>query len=308
MFTRLTTLSMIIILIVQNVTIQAQPMDSSCDKPSVPPGQTARTLLHDGIERDYLLYVPDDYDATEPMPLVISIHGFASNPQQQADISMWKDVADKHGFITVYPQGTGFPLRWNSGQRLLGNQGADDVGFISALLDQLETDLCIDSSRIYVNGLSNGAGMSNRLACEMAERFAATGGVAGAYNPVPGGCEPARPVPIIAFHGTDDPIVPYEGGSAGGLDLPHVETWAQQWAERNDCNLNTEETEVTENVSRLSYDDCDADVILYTIDGGGHTWPGGMPLPEFITGTTTQEISASELMWDFFMAHPLPAS
>lgn len=305
MLTRLTTLFMIILLIVQYITIKAQPIDG-CDGVSASTGLNEYTVVHDEIQRRYLLYVPESYDGVQALPLVISIHGFASSPQQQADISKWNEVADEHGFFVVYPRGTGFPLRWNSGQHILGEQGADDVGFITAMLDQIETDFCIDSARIYVNGLSNGAGMSNRLICEMADRFAAMGGVAGAYNPLPGGCKPVRLVPIIAFHGTDDPIVPFEGGRAGGLDLPYVESWARTWARRNGCDRAPEETQITKNVSRMAFDGCDADadVVLYTITGGGHTWPGGMPLPEFITGITTQEIHASELMWEFFVAHP----
>lgn len=299
---------LIITSFVQNVTISAQT-SGRCDpaKPPVIPGQTEHTLTHDGIERRYLLYVPTGYEPKTGAPLVLSIHGFASNPQQQADISEWNQIADQYGFIVVYPQGTGFPLRWNAGQTsFVRAEGADDVGFITALLDQLETDLCINPAQIYVNGLSNGAGMSNRLACQLADRIAAIGGVAGAYNPIPGGCEPSRPVPVIVFHGTDDPIVPYAGGRAGGLDLPLIEIWARRWAQRNGCTLTPEVTDVSTHVTRTAYTGCDANVILYTIDGGGHTWPGGLPLPEFIVGQTSQEIDASELMWEFFMANPLP--
>ncbi len=188
-------------------------------------------------------------------------------------------------------------------------QNRDDVGFIQQIITQVSETYCIDTSRIYVNGLSNGGGMTHRLACEAAELFAAVGMVAGAYNPLPDGCNPSRPVPIIAFHGTDDRIVPYHGGQGGGFDLPDVHSWAAEWAERNECELTSETLSVPLAVdySALHYSDCadTVEVILYTIHDGGHTWPGGGPQPELFVGKTSQDINASETMWAFFSRYSL---
>ncbi len=288
----------------------AQEAISTCTtEAAIQPGISQNTLDHDGLERSYLVYVPEGYDPTQPAPLVLSLHGFTSNARQQVNISQWNPVADEHGFLVVYPQGTGFPLRWHSGQALFESQRAvDDVGFINALLDQLIEDFCVDTARIYISGLSNGGGMSHRLACEMAERVAAIGGVAGAYHP--GACEPARPVPVIAFHGTADDIVPYAGGGGRDIVLPSIEAWAAGWGARNGCDAAPEALEPVGVVSGVEYVDCDDDasVVLYTIAGGGHTWPGGAELPAFIVGVTNDDVNASEIMWEFFTAHPLPAA
>jgi polyhydroxybutyrate depolymerase len=119
-----------------------------------------------------------------------------------------------------------------------------------------------------------------------------------------------RPVPVIAFHGTADPIVPYQGGieSRFGEPFPAIQDWARRWAGRNGCGLDPEEIPGTGEVSGIRYTGCDenAEVILYSIDGGGHTWPGGNPLPEFIAGRTSQAIDASRVMWDFYQQHPMP--
>lgn len=268
-------------------------------------GESEQSLEYDGLTRRYVLYIPPAYAASEAVPLILSLHGFASNPAQHALYSEWKTLADEHNFIVVYPQGTGRPLRWNSGLRLFGSKNdADDIGFISTLIDILSESLCVDSQRIYVNGLSNGGGMSHRIACELADQVAAIGGVAGAYDRQP--CEPSRPVPVIAFHGTTDRIVPYDGRSDF---LAPVEEWAANWADRDGCAPQPETLTPIGEASAIRYSDCegDAEVIFYTLTGAGHTWPGGGEISSFITGLTNQDIEASALMYDFFMAHPLPA-
>ncbi len=270
--------------------------------------QVERTLEYDGLSRTFLLYIPPNYDPTTPAPLVMSLHGFASTSRQQVFLTGWNALADEHGFLMIYPQGTQSPARWNSGSfRLGGENNADDVGFINAIIDTMADEFCLDMARIFVNGMSNGGGMSNRIACELADRVAAIGGVAGAYSPIEGGCHPARPIPIIAFHGTDDSIVPYAGGSAG-IILPPIEAWAADWASRNGCDDLPESVPTNGDVSGVHYTGCDADadVILYTIAGGGHTWPGSTRALDFFLGYTTQDIDASEAMWDFFSRHPFP--
>jgi polyhydroxybutyrate depolymerase len=124
-------------------------------------------------------------------------------------------------------------------------------------------------------------------------------------------CGNSRPVPTVAFHGTADTFAPYQGGSSPVLPdaVPKIRDWAAHVARRNRCTGGASETRITASVRRLAYANCaeNADVILYTVEGGGHTWPGGRPLPESMVGRTTREISASRVMWTFFVQHPLAA-
>ena len=270
----------------------------------------AGEVLSSSETRSYLLYVPDSYDPQTPAPLVISIHGYAEWPAHQAHTSRWNELAEKEGFLVVYPSGTDFPKRWRTtGLPSTSGTSEMDVLFISDLINQLEANYNIDPDRIYANGLSNGGGMSYLIACQMSERIAAVGGVAGAYTYPVEQCSPSRPVPLIAFHGDADPVVPYLGGPSRSFDIPFpsVPDWMDAWAERNQCTQKTSIPQVGE-VFGVHYQDCsqNAEVIFYTIQGGGHTWPGGNPLPAWLVGTTSQTVSATELMWDFFEEHPLP--
>ncbi|NTU56247.1 MAG: hypothetical protein HGA79_08350 [Anaerolineales bacterium] len=271
--------------------------------------RTNGTIVSAGERRSYLLYVPESYDPSKPTPLVITIHGFAQWPAHQMHITRWNDLADEYGFIAVYPAGTRFPMRW----RIVGEAGSRqdpmrDVTFISDLIDKLEADYNIDPARIYANGLSNGGGMSFLLSCEMSDRIAAIGTVAGAFTLPWDDCQPSRPVPTMVFHGTEDPIVPYEGGRNHDTDFffPAIPDWAATLAGRNGCNPDPDELPASGQVSGIRYTGCAADVTFYTITGGGHTWPGGEPIPERIAGYTSPDIDATRALWDFFLAHPLP--
>jgi len=263
-----------------------------------------------GKIRRYLLYVPDSYDPDSPSPLVISLHGFVQWPAHQKILSGWNELADETGFLVVYPKGRGFPLRWNtrSGGKDPSTENRD-LNFISDLIDHLGSSYNIDPARIYVNGMSNGGGMSEYLACELSDRIAAFGGVAGAYLYPMENCSPDRPVPVIAFHGVDDQIVHYTGGPSRDdrFELLHVEDWARNWADHNFCGKPLEITQINSLINRISYSGCEegAEVILYRIEGAGHTWPGGDEIPVFIAGYTNQDINASDLMWDFFSKYSL---
>lgn len=264
--------------------------------------RTSGTLMSAGEQREYLLHVPERYDPSVPTPLVISIHGYAEWPAHQMQISRWDELADEHGFLVVFPSGTNFPLRWRT-------QAGEirDVAFIAELIDELSRSYNIDTDRIYANGLSNGGGMSFVLSCQLSERIAAVGLVAGAYLYPWEECQPSRPAPAIVFHGTADPIVPFQGGPSRSFDLPFpvIDEWVATLARHNRCSGPPQRLAVQGGVQGVQYSDCAADVIFYTIEGGGHSWPGGEALPEWITGTTSQEIDATRLMWDFFQAHPL---
>ena len=266
------------------------------------------SFVSSGEKREYLLYVPRSYDRSKPTPLVISMHGAGLWGASQRDISRWNRMADNAGFIVVYPSGVG-----GKGVRVWrAEPGADltkDVRFISESIDTLRASYNIDSTRIYANGLSNGGGMSFVLSCTLSDRIAAVGMVAAAQTLPWTWCTDQRPVPMIAFHGTADPDVPYNGGSAwiSPRPFPNVPRWTANWARRNRCGANPVESTVAPDVTRRTYTQCadDATVVFYTIDGGGHTWPGGMPLPEWFVGRTTRSVDATSLMWAFFTEHPL---
>ena len=264
-------------------------------------------LLSSGQQREYLIFSPESYNPKEAVPLVINIHGFAQWPANQAFVSQWNTLADEEDFIVVYPSGTRFPKRWRASWDGSDPQSvATEVQFFNDLLDKLSQDYVIDPERVYVNGLSNGAGMSLRLACELPERVAAIGGVAGAYLVDLEDC-PGY-VPGIFFHGKADPIVPFEGGPSERFELPfpNVADFVEEYASLNHCQPD-EQTCLSEgNVFGVNYVDGDAgaDVVFYTIEDGGHTWPGGRALPESITGKTSNELDATRLLWDFFVEHP----
>mgnify|MGYP001034129977 CR=1 FL=1 len=276
----------------------------ACNRPDTgppQPGTSVRTLVSLGQERCYLLHLPKGGLPAEPVPLVLSLHGLAERPRLHEMITGWNEIADREGLIVVYPQGTGTPLRW----------GAPDVQFLRDLVAEVEGMMSIDRQRVYVNGLSNGGAMTHRLACQAADLVAAAGMVAAPVAELPDGCTPSRPVPIVAFHGTDDPVVDYRGSSQGP-DLPRVSfsylpapEWTANWAARNGCALEPESIPPSGDTSCVRYTGCEAgvEVVFYTIDGGGHTWPGGRPLP--FVGKTSRDLDASEIMWQFFARYRL---
>jgi polyhydroxybutyrate depolymerase len=254
--------------------------------------------------------------------VVVSLHGFLSNPDSQAWISGWHELAEREGFLVVYPQGTSWPQRWNGGASW-GAGGINDVQFFRDIMDDLSVVAAVDRSRVYANGFSNGGGMTVRIACEAADMVAAIGTVAGAVVEIEE-CRPSRPVPAMVFHGTADPIVPYAGRDMRGRMLREgaeltraptyfvgVEAWVAIWAEGNGCDLTPEVIPLQGDVRGIRYNGCDvvaggdqtADVILYTIKDGGHTWPGGAPIPGL--GKTSTDIDATEEMWRFFQTYRL---
>lgn len=275
--------------------------------------RTNGTIVSSGEKREYLLYVPASYDPTQPTPLVISMHGAMNWPAFQMRLTQWNKAADEYGFIVVYPAGTG-PL--HLGPRAWFMEGGDtpeqmpDVRFISELIDTLEATYNIDPRRIFANGLSNGGGMAFALSCTLSQRIAAIGAVSAAQALPFSWCSDSTPMPMIAFHGTDDPLVPYTGKGRGWLNprpFPDVRTWVLDWARRNRCSPNGLDSAVASDVTRLTYTRCaeDAAVVLYTIRGGGHQWFGGKPIPEWLAGPMSRSISATNVMWMFFREHPL---
>jgi polyhydroxybutyrate depolymerase len=265
-------------------------------------------LVSAGQTRDYVLHVPASYDRRKPAPLVISLHGAGLWGAAQRDISGWDAVADREGFIVVYPSGTGKgPRVWRT--VIEGPALTRDVLFISDLIDKLSAEYNIDPARIYANGLSNGGAMSFALSCTLSNRIAAVGMVGAAHLLPWSACTDTRPVPMIAFHGTADPVTPYTGGKTwvAPKAFPHVPLWTANWAKRNRCAPEPVDSAVAANVTRRAYKDCanGAPVELYTIHGGGHDWPGGGPLPEWLSGPVSRGIDATSRMWSFFSEHRL---
>ena len=276
--------------------------------------RTNGAILSSGEKREYLLYVPKSYDRTKPTPLVISLHAAMNWPAYQMKITQWNSAADKNGFIVVYPAGRDplhlGPKAWfMDGSR--DPSTMPDVKFISELIDTLEAHYNIDPTRIYANGMSNGGGMAFALSCTLSHRIAAIGAVSAAQSLSWSWCRDSTPIPMIAFHGTADRFVPYKGAPPGWLNpqapFPNITEWVASWAHRNRCAPGPIDSVVAPHVTRREYTNCaeHATVMLYTIQDGGHQWPGGKPIPEWIVGRMTREVDATALMWAFFGEHPL---
>ncbi len=256
------------------------------------------------------------------MPLVIDLHGYSEAASIHVAISGLGAYGDTHRFITVTPQTAGVVPHW------VTTLDGPDVAFIGGLMDTAEQTLCIDQARIFVTGYSNGAFMTSAVACKYSTRVAAVAPVAGIQS-IPG-CTFARPVPVVAFHGTTDPFVPYDGsvgksalnlpapdgsgktlGQLGakaikrGLSVPEA---TAAWAKRNGCSAPFTSRTVTSDVTLISYPcPAGADVELYRVTAGGHAWPGSKvdASLQSVVGRVTLSISANNIMWAFFQHHPL---
>lgn len=259
-----------------------------------PVGDHAEMLTSGGQVRQYLLHVPATYQPEKSVALVLGFHGAGSNSEQFAAYSRFSAAADREGFIVAYPRALGEHPYWNTA----AGWKNPDLQFVSDLISDLEGRCNIDPDQIYASGHSNGGGMANRLACDLADRIAAIGTVSGAYQGSED-CSPSQPVPVFAVHGTDDPVVPYNGFQNTaqppaayfliGVPIPQ---WASAWANRNECEANPSEVVHDVLTSEKKWSDCraGADVVLYSIQGGGHGWPNDL-------------IDVPRLFWDFFVAH-----
>ena len=298
---RLATTGLVVLLASMAVTLtpsgrwamaSAQPLAAaiSCSEVTATPGNYVVELTSRGQPRQIRLHIPPGYLAGHPAPLVINLHGLGGSGIQQDLLSGMSAKADEAGFIAAHPEGRGVPQSWYVGPAVGGQQ--EDVLFIQDLIDCLKNQLTIDADRLYATGFSNGGGMANRLGCDLADLIAAIGPVPGAYL-FHDTCLPLRPLPVVAFHGTADEIVPYAGGGA----LPLIPHWAADWAARDGCGLTSTVTYSQGDVTGETWENCadDAVVTLYTIAGGKHRWPGS-PL-------ATPFIDATDAIWAFFTAH-----
>ena len=304
------------------------------------------SLVYKGLKREALVHIPPLYRPGIGSPLVLAFHGGGGTAAGMVEISRLNDEADRSGFIVVYPQGSGSKVfgrtagTWNAGTccGTAMQTKVDDVGFVSRLLDVLEKQYSVDAQRIYATGISNGGQMSYRLGCQLADRIAAIAPVAATLEFSP--CSPSRPVPLIRFHGTEDPCALYDGGTCGGcyqdffnkligipilepqhFPCPAVVDDVRSWSALNGCRGNAVPIAKRGHATCVAYQGCplNADVVLWSIAGMGHAWPGGTQGPVCnrnplsracrayveAVGPVRYDISASQVMWEFFRAHPL---
>ncbi len=284
-----------------------------CTLESAPCSGTGK-LLHGGRERTFLYHLPPD---TRPgLPLLLSLHGRLGQGRNQAELTGFDTVADESGFLVVYPDGVERSWADGRGTTPADEQGVDDVGFLSALIDHFAGTYKVDTRRVYAAGMSNGALMSYRLACERSERVAGIAPVAGLLSePLAARCAPTQPMPVISFLGTEDTMMPYGGGELSQdrgrvLSAEQTRTW---WAQRAGCAAMPETVSEPDRVPedgtslrRDTHGSCQegVEVTFYTVEGGGHAWPQGRE--SLAGGRTSQEINASREAWRFLRRFALP--
>ena len=261
------------------------------------------SITHDGIQRDYILYIPELYDGSTAVPLVFNFHGYGSNAAQQMFYGDFRDIADTEGFLLVHPEGTTFigDQFWNVGFPGLSSN-IDDVGFTEALIDELATLYAIDLDRVYATGMSNGGFMSFLLACQLSEKIAAVASVTGSMTQDTfDDCNAQHPTPVLQIHGTDDGVVLYNGNN---LSIPIADV-ISYWVDFNNCETTPTTTTLPDvdvsdgsTIEHSVYEDGDNGITTehMKVIGGGHTWPGSV----INTAGTNQDIDASMEIWLFF--------
>ena len=310
-------------LTVAPAAVPAAPSAGCSATAVVAPGQSKVPFTSGTDTAFYLRNVPPAPVAPTPAPLVMDLHGWGEGAELQAKTSNFETLGNAKGFVTITPQAP------NAEGVFDAKLGSTALTYLGAVLDDAEKTLCIDQNRVFVDGYSQGAIMTSSVACQFADRVAAVAPVDGITTP--DGCDPARSVPVIAFHGTDDPFVGYTGlvgekslglkapdGSGRTLAEvgvkatdrmgPPVPEVAAAWAARNGCESTPPtETPVPPDVTRLSFScPAGAEVVLYRVDGGGHSWPNSEFTKSIasIVGPTTSTIDATDLAWQFFQDHP----
>ena len=263
------------------------------------------SIIHDGIQRNYIVYIPEIYDGSSAVPLVLNFHGYGSNATQQMFYGDFRDIADTEGFLLVHPEGTlsNGDQFWNVGFPGTTSSTIDDVGFTEALIDELANSYAIDLDRVYATGMSNGGFMSFLLACQLSEKIAAVASVTGSMTPDTfNDCNAQHPTPVLQIHGTNDSVVPYDGNSIWTLPIVDVVSY---WVNYNNCDTTPTTTTFPDldlsdgsTVEHSVYEDGDLGSTTehMKVIGGGHTWPGSI----INTPGTNQDIDASMEIWSFF--------
>jgi polyhydroxybutyrate depolymerase len=282
------------------------------------PSDATKQLQYQGRIREYLVHLPIHFLSAQSYPLVLAFHGRLGTSSGMQSLSGFNAVADANQFIVVYPQGVERSWADGRGATPADLQGIDDVGFISTLIDHLSNTLPIRKAQVYATGISNGGLLAQRLACELSDRITAIAVVAATFSSkLVSTCRPVRPVPVLQIMGTQDPYVPFEGGTlsrgAGGELLSHEQAIVT-WVRLNGCStspLTTHLPDLAQDgtlIEQQVYEFCAAaaQVQSYVIHGGGHTWPGSVqPLSEAPAGKTTRNLQASSIIWEFFSTFTL---
>lgn len=279
------------------------------------------SFKHDGITRNYIVHLPLAYNKKVPTPVVIYFHGGAGNMKAAYRDGLDK-MSDKHGFILAVPEGTGevnagsLRGRWNGGKWETGVccGDADDVGFISKMIDEIKKNFNIDKNKIYVTGISNGGLMTNRLGCELSDKIAAIAPVAAAA--VMSGCSPLSPISVMVIHGTEDPANPPDGSSPRGIfnegvfAMPYKKMTPYQvvdaWRRINKCSESKLSGYENGGAKCVVYNECagGSEIELCIVEGMGHVYPGGSQyLSVEAVGPVSNDISFDQI-WEFFKAHP----
>ena len=289
------------------------PEPPTCTGKPGKPGDEELTIVSSGLERKATIHVPAIHDGIQALPLVLVLHPFLLTRKSMRKLVKVERFADdrERGFIALFPDGIG--RSWNAGECCgdAKEKKLDDVGFIRDLLDHVSQTWCIDRARVYAMGFSNGGFLSHRLACELPGGLRAIAPVAGTLGIPPETCKPPHPTPVLAIHGTDDDLVPYEGGSpkiprgaSFGTFMSPGATDAF-WARTNGCKGERSTYFSHGEVSCARHEQCrdQATVALCTVRGGGHQWPGADSLPAM--GHLTKDIDATEAAIEHFRAYGL---
>jgi len=289
--------------------------------PQASGASVTRAIEAGGLRRTFVLHLPPSFPSGAAAPLVFVLHGGGGTGRRMERLTGFSDLADRHGFIAVYPDA--FERNWNDGRDdpniRSQAEGIDDVGFISAVITQLSKEYPVDPRRVFSTGISNGGFMSQMLAARLSARIAAVAPVAAGMAPaVAASLRPSTPVSVLVMNGTEDPLVPYGGGPVARNrgETISTEEIIRKWAAANRCTGNpvtmllpdTDPADGTR-ATKTSYTTCaqHSVVVLYRIEGGGHTWPGGPQyLPRALVGRVSRDLNASEVIWQFFAAHPRP--
>jgi len=275
-----------------------------------------------GARRTYLVHIPSDYNPQKPLPLVVVIHGAFDTAQGMEKFSGFSDLADREGFIVMYPNGMGifgYFQHWNAGHCCgkAASDNVDDVGFVAAAIEDVRTRLKIDSDRIYMVGFSNGGMLAYRFAAERGDLLAAVAPLAASIGGKPSEeapqwriPDPIQPLSVIAFHGLADDDITYEGGVSlhrgGTRTFWPVEKSIEFWVRHNGCNPKTATTYLNDrHVHIKSWGVCrdDTEVVLYLIENWGHVWPGQFFTADLAEDDPLKNFDAAEIIWDFFKLH-----
>lgn len=276
----------------------------------------------DGLNRTFVLYRPANLDSAVKHPLVLCLHGGTGtgSGMQKLTFDRFNELADRDGWMVVYPDGIG--KNWNDGRKIddeAHGKNLDDVGFLSHLIDLCIQENSADPKRVYVTGISNGAMMTCRLACELSDKIAAGAPVAGSMpTNLPASCAPRHPVSMLFINGDKDPLVPFQGGFVHFFRRKRGEVIAPaqaaaDWAALDGCKdapvtqaLSVKDPNDPTRVDRIAYPTSPngSEVFFFVIHDGGHTWPSGMKyLGEWAVGKVSSQLDACDLIWDFFKRH-----